>query len=86
MTNGEVLARFPLREPSADPDQGVCQLPEEGLCKSYTALLARSSAILKNFPIPTVTGRITVRSVQPIALLRHTASTGVRWLTSRSMA
>ena len=40
MTNGEVLARFPLREPSADPDQGVCQLPEEGLCKSYTLRVA----------------------------------------------
>jgi hypothetical protein len=31
---------------------GVCRLPEGGLFKSYTALLARSSAILKSFPIP----------------------------------
>src|SRR5215510_14199714 len=45
---------------------GVCRLPEGGLCKSYTALLARSSAILKSFPIPIVTGPITVRSVKPI--------------------
>src|SRR5262249_29902118 len=44
---------------------GVCRLPEGGLCKSYTALLARSSAIRKSFPIPIVTGRITVRSVKP---------------------
>lgn len=44
------------------------RIPEGDLCKSYTALLARSSAILTSFPIPIVTGRITVRSVKHIVL------------------
>jgi hypothetical protein len=41
---------------------------KEVYAKSYTALPARSSAILKSFPIPTITGRITVRSVKLIVL------------------
>ena len=56
------------RENPPQIQAGVCRLPEGGLCKSYTALLARSSAFLKSFPIPIVTGRITVRSVKPIIL------------------
>ena len=47
---GPVPERSPHRGQAVpgDPPQiqaGVCRLPEGGLCKSYTALLARSSAI-----------------------------------------
>lgn len=48
------------------------------LCRSYTALLARSSAILKSFPIPIVTGQITVRSAKRIVRCGRTASTCAR--------
>lgn len=58
--------------------------------QSYAALLARSSAILRSFPIPIVIGWITVRSAKPIVLCGLTASTHVpRWtsrLTTRSTA
>ena len=50
---------------------GVCRLPIGDLCKSYTALLARSSVILKSFPIPTaenVPWSCDVTAVAPIVM------------------
>src|ERR1700757_4398695 len=53
---------------------------EVHLCRSYTASLARSSAILKSFPIPIVTGQITVRSAKRIVRCGRTAEFALPYL------